>query len=337
MQGRLPEEISILVIDDDTDWWKIWQRVLRGQGYHIEFARNPDDALNWLERGNFDLFIVNLLLRDEFSEGWLTDSTLVLEEIAVREGIVVIITGADSKDHKVLYELHDLRQHYEIENIIFKKRVPAYKLREVVQQVLAKRTGHAVVPSQPPPTARPSLTDEQRIRMFTIATCALQGLIEADFEKRPLDRGLESIIRQTEEWFEQETSRSRDESARRTWENFRTQSKTNRDNLINLAMGLGSPEEPALYNLTRQLQQEIEQRKSMYFYDLLAGERYTFNQVEDICTRIDPHLQGLKKNPSHQDMARWLVERARTRKKITCDLICFMLEINPIVLLVTSP
>lgn len=55
---------TILLVDDDLSWQKIYQRILTGVGNSVEIASTKDEAMQRIEQRTFDIVIVDLRLVD---------------------------------------------------------------------------------------------------------------------------------------------------------------------------------------------------------------------------------------------------------------------------------
>jgi CheY-like chemotaxis protein len=130
---------TILIIDDEADWRKIWKDTLYNEGYHLEYAPTVGEACDKLSEMHFDLVVTNLLLRDSFAPGWLAESTLLLDQVAARENLrAVIVTGTNERDSEVMYRLLVLQRDYPmIRDILFKRRCTTAELRKAIKQLLA--------------------------------------------------------------------------------------------------------------------------------------------------------------------------------------------------------
>jgi CheY-like chemotaxis protein len=130
---------TILIIDDEADWRKIWKDALHNEGHHLEFASTVGEACDKLSEMRFDLVVTNLLLRDSFTTAWLAESTMILDQIAARENLrVVIVTGTNELDANVMYQLLVLQRDYpQIRDILFKRRCTTAELRKAIKQLLA--------------------------------------------------------------------------------------------------------------------------------------------------------------------------------------------------------
>lgn len=131
------------------------------------------------------------------------------------------------------------------------------------------------------------------------------------------------------QWFESLIGSSVDKQAQRVWEDFKRDPEGNKDVLAQVAMHLKPDGDLVLTGYVLGLAKQKLQANRGQIYTLLSGSRYTFDQVQDICARMDPALTGLGRNFSKQDTARWAVNRANTQEKLWDNLISNMLEINP--------
>lgn len=129
-------------------------------------------------------------------------------------------------------------------------------------------------------------------------------------------------------WFENLLEHSGDKQARRTWEEFKRDPHAYKNDLAEVAADLRPHEDPALEGYLLGLAAENLRTDATRIYLLLSGPRYTFDQVRDICARIDPTLTGLNTHFSKQDAARWVVNLSMTRASIRNELVKYMLEFN---------
>ena len=53
---------SILVVDDIVKNIQVIANVLYDQGFHVEFATNGEEALEWLKSQNFDLILLDVMM-----------------------------------------------------------------------------------------------------------------------------------------------------------------------------------------------------------------------------------------------------------------------------------
>jgi hypothetical protein len=133
-------------------------------------------------------------------------------------------------------------------------------------------------------------------------------------------------------WFENVVGGSPDQQARKVWEDFKRDPEKHKEALAQVAVHLKPDNDPALNGYVLGFAKQKLQANRARIYGLLSGSRYTTEQVQDICMRIDPALPGLSKNSNKQDFAHWAVNLASTRDTLWDILISNMLEINPEVL-----
>jgi len=331
--------ISILIVDDDRYWHKIWLFALEGLGYHLQFATDPEEALGRINE-DFSLVIANLLLRDSFSSGWLTDFTLIMDKIAARAGQAVIITGSHELDVNVMRRLLDLQQQYRhvIRNISFKDEVGTPRLRQIVEDMFPHSSRQAISAIERPTTVirQHWLTERERTSMYAIATWALQGRAEAMHTDEQLDEVLLQIVEQIHKWFEEHVGLCDRDDVQRTWENFEEQPAVNRRSLHSMLVGSRNAKEDTLHEHTCRLRREIVQRRAGSFYDMMSGFRFTGGQVSHMCTQMALEGSGRAPDDSQQDKARWLFNYAKTNQSRQFHLVELMLEANPVALLVKA-
>lgn len=57
-----PDEIKVLVVEDDADLQEVYVMILRSQGYEVEAADNGLEALNKLRRFTPDVILLDYLM-----------------------------------------------------------------------------------------------------------------------------------------------------------------------------------------------------------------------------------------------------------------------------------
>jgi CheY-like chemotaxis protein len=56
---RLQGDAHVLVVDYDLDTCQGTSVMLRGQGYRVTWAKSPEDALNLVHEGQFDIILLS--------------------------------------------------------------------------------------------------------------------------------------------------------------------------------------------------------------------------------------------------------------------------------------
>jgi two-component system sensor histidine kinase/response regulator len=64
MNGFKPTLFSILMVDDNPKNLQLLGNTLRNEGYQLEFATNGPTALAWLDKKNFDLVLLDIMMPD---------------------------------------------------------------------------------------------------------------------------------------------------------------------------------------------------------------------------------------------------------------------------------
>ena len=62
MLNALPEELSILLAEDNLINQKVAQSIFKNIGYEIDIARNGKEAVEMLEKGKYDVIFMDLLM-----------------------------------------------------------------------------------------------------------------------------------------------------------------------------------------------------------------------------------------------------------------------------------
>jgi len=141
---------------------------------------------------------------------------------------------------------------------------------------------------------------------------------------------LVGFARDIRRWFENVVSRSGNRQAQRIWEDFKRDPEGNREALAQVVtMQLNPDSDPVLRGYVLGVARQKLQEDSRRTYNLLSSTRYTFEQVQDMCARMDPKLNGLGRRYSKQEAAQWAVTLAGTKESLRDILVSSMLEINP--------
>src|SRR5699024_12631696 len=92
LKGRKSEEqqINVLVIEDDNDINQLLCRIIKKSKYFPQQAYSETEALIYLEKKNWDLVLLNLMLPGITEEE-------ILDKITSKDSIPVIIISANSK------------------------------------------------------------------------------------------------------------------------------------------------------------------------------------------------------------------------------------------------
>jgi two-component system, sensor histidine kinase and response regulator len=62
MQEMKPEIFTILMVDDNPKNLQLLGSTLRNEGYQLEFSTNGPTAISWLEKKNFDLILLDIMM-----------------------------------------------------------------------------------------------------------------------------------------------------------------------------------------------------------------------------------------------------------------------------------
>lgn len=87
----MTEQKRLLIIDDDPDFVAGIQPILEGADYDVEAAFNPDDGLQALRTGNYDLLLLDIMM-GRGAEGVMI-ARQIRKDPKLREMPVLIITG----------------------------------------------------------------------------------------------------------------------------------------------------------------------------------------------------------------------------------------------------
>ena len=81
---------KILIIDDDEYTTDIYQEVLQGEGYTVEVARNGELGLLMIEKGTYDLILLDIMMPK-------MDGIMVLRVIKERmpKSSVIVVSNLD--------------------------------------------------------------------------------------------------------------------------------------------------------------------------------------------------------------------------------------------------
>ena len=87
----MSEPKKILMIDDDPDFVEAIKSILDAAGYDVEVTYNPDDGWEALERGGYDLLLLDIMM-GRGAEGIMLARRIRKDE-KMREMPVLIMTG----------------------------------------------------------------------------------------------------------------------------------------------------------------------------------------------------------------------------------------------------
>jgi CheY-like chemotaxis protein len=91
-------ETSILIVDDNPKNLQILGNYLQNEGYHVEFAMEGDSALKWVERMEFDLILLDIMMpgRDGY------DVCKMIKSVPVKQKIPIIFLTAKTDTESII-------------------------------------------------------------------------------------------------------------------------------------------------------------------------------------------------------------------------------------------
>ncbi len=91
-------ETSILIVDDNPKNLQILGNYLQNEGYHVEFALEGDSALKWVERMEFDLILLDIMMpgRDGY------DVCKIIKSVPVKQKIPIIFLTAKTDTESIV-------------------------------------------------------------------------------------------------------------------------------------------------------------------------------------------------------------------------------------------
>ncbi len=121
----MPDQKTVLLVDDDNDILESMRTVLEGKGYRILVARDGNAGLTVAERENPDLIVLDMMMPKK-------SGFLVLEKLKGRPGGLIptiMITGNEGSRHRAYAEFLGVRDY-------IRKPFAMEKLLRSVEQVL---------------------------------------------------------------------------------------------------------------------------------------------------------------------------------------------------------
>jgi DNA-binding NtrC family response regulator len=125
--GRASERI--IVIDDEQIILDLLERVLNREGYRVSTLRQPDEALEEVREGQYDLAIADLDL-------WRSDGSDLMRMIKEASPRTAIVVMTGYPEETVVKLAKDHAQGF------LEKPFALEKFLAVVRQALAERTDH---------------------------------------------------------------------------------------------------------------------------------------------------------------------------------------------------
>lgn len=155
-----------------------------------------------------------------------------------------------------------------------------------------------------------------------VAVSASSGFGEAAFKS----------IKEIWQWIQETVDGSNDKSTKETWEKFKHNPKSNKEDLSNVIQEIASKDDDMLKKYVNGLLHQFEVQNDTNLFSLLDSQ-YTFAELKRICSRINIRWEDdLGSNPARERLGRWVVEYAGIKNRRQ-DLIAIMLEFNPNILL----
>jgi CheY-like chemotaxis protein len=297
---REPDK-RVLVVEDAVSWQgligDLLQEVASVNGWTIQamIASRFGEALNCIATMSFDCITL-----DNELQGGIMAKTL-LDRIAHRDQRVPVIVVSGTANPQ---DVRDYFKDYGVEEFFWKKDFEPQKFKQMLTKLLGKRG------------------DNIPMAEWLVI---LKGAAEIAAAAKTLI-GFAGDIYQ---WFENMVGHSGDQRARKVWEDFKRDPEGNKDALARVAADLEPDGDPVLRGYVLGIAKQKLQANRAQIYSLLSGPRYTFEQVQDLCARMDPSTPGLAKNPSKLDLSQWAVNFAGTQETRWNALISNMLEVNP--------
>jgi CheY-like chemotaxis protein len=82
--------VKVLVIDDEEDITDSWRRLFEGQGFSVDVANSPEDAILLLKKNHYEMIVADIL----FENSPLTGDQMIADNPElVEKATVVAITG----------------------------------------------------------------------------------------------------------------------------------------------------------------------------------------------------------------------------------------------------
>ena len=124
----MKSECSILVVEDDLSWQRIYKAILARQGYMVQVASSKVEALRKLEQYMFDIAVVDLRLIDEEPKNF--EGIEVVKQLRDRSRSTRIIVNSGYLTDEIKSELQVLG----VEGV-FKKHGKNKELVELVDRL----------------------------------------------------------------------------------------------------------------------------------------------------------------------------------------------------------
>ena len=96
MPDTTTKPIRVLIVEDEPDLMNLYRKLLTTEGYAVEHTDNGVDALDLLQKGGYDLALLDIMLPK-------MDGLQVLEELkkkpaAVENKAIVLLTNLNQDD-----------------------------------------------------------------------------------------------------------------------------------------------------------------------------------------------------------------------------------------------
>jgi len=99
MSGFEPKKFSILMVDDNPKNLQLLGTTLRNEGYQVEFATNGRIALNWVNKKNFDLILLDIMM-PEMSGYEVCEQ---IRKIEAYDDVPIVFLTAKTEKESVVY------------------------------------------------------------------------------------------------------------------------------------------------------------------------------------------------------------------------------------------
>ncbi len=332
--GPKPKK-RILVIEDQPNWQDLIGELIQevadeiGCAIEVVIATRFVEALKSIAATFYDCVTVDNALPDGKMARALIDR---IGNLGYRVPVVVVSGQVKPSD------VGDFFQDYRIDGFFWKgedfepkkfkntlaRLLAPVKKGEELQGLQRKERGDRLMDWNTIISLAVSAVSPYAVAFATsAATVAGKELVETASES----------IKRLWQWINQTISKSNDKSARKVWEGFKKDPRSNKDALVDAIWRLSPDDDTVLRGYVRGLIQEVQLRKGALLFSLLDNpDYYTFNDLKRICSRVSPQWEGETGPPTREGLARWVVTYVPTRNRQQ-DLIAAMLEVNPTVML----
>ena len=160
---------------------------------------------------------------------------------------------------------------------------------------------------------------------------AWMNIVKAAAEIAATIQAVVGVTDKVYNWFKKVIEDSHDQEAQKTWEDFQREPEQNKEKLVQVVQRLKPQEDPLLSRYVVGVAKQKTDAKQRKIYALLAGNRFTYEQVLKIYNMlVEISLGELGQQATKDQAARKIVEYIRAKDEAAwAELIGTMLEINP--------